>query len=284
VRPPRARALRDQVLADGGDLEVGREQLLERLGPPPLPDATPAERDEAAAAYAQALLTQDGLVADPPATRAPAGTAVRLRPSSRLAFQGVAAVTLLAAVVAAAAHWSYGLALLVGGAVACWPLARRPDLVARLVPRWVPRGRALGVAVALPALLAAACLLAFPLWLARSSGGGDEAAATARLREATANIQAGNLTAAQSLLGQAERLAPDVPDLEAVRAELVVARVAALLSERDRQAGVFDEAERAAARGDHDRAIALMTSVRGFRNAEERLRAYRAAQRRAGDR
>jgi hypothetical protein len=64
-----------------------------------------------------------------------------------------------------------------------------------------------------------------------------------------------------------------------VRGHLVAARFQAQLAERDRREGIYSQAERAFAAGAYRRAIRLGRSVRGFRDIDRRLRAYRAAQR-----
>jgi hypothetical protein len=119
----------------------------------------------------------------------------------------------------------------------------------------------------------------------RASGRDDHRRALAArlVGFADAAIDNGQLKEAQQFLFKAEAQDPDLPTIADVRAHLVTATVQAQLDDFARKEGTFDQAERAFEAGHTARAIALMSSLGDFRDAPERVRAFRAAQARSSN-
>jgi hypothetical protein len=274
-----ARELRRRVQqASGGALTLPRDELVAMFRPGANGQTDPAD----AAEFAQAIITQHGLLAQPAVTHAKPTAAVRLVASRTYALQGAVVAVAAATVLGYAGRPLYGL--LMGGAAAIGLLVLiwRFDWLDRTVPAPVPRGRLLGLLVTVP--LSAIVFLAAvePL---RASGRGDhKRALAARLVGfADAAIDKGQLNDARQFLFKAEAQDPDLPTIADVRAHLITATVQAQLADFARKEGTFDQAERAFRAGNVARAISLMASLGDFRDAPERLRAFRAAQARSSN-
>jgi hypothetical protein len=273
-----ARELRRRVQASGGGLTLPRDELVAMFRPGANGRTDPAD----AAEFAQAIITQHGLLAQPAVTQAEPTAPVRLVASRTYALQGAVVAVAAATVLGYAGRPLYGL--LMGGAAAIGLLVLiwRFDWLDRTVPAPVPRGRLLGLLVTVP--LSAIVFLAAvePL---RASGRGDHKRALAArfVGFADAAIDRGQLNDARQFLFKAEAQDPDLPTIADVRAHLITATVQAQLDDFARKEGTFDQAERAFHAGNVAKAIALMTSLGDFRDAPERLRAFRAAQARSSN-
>jgi hypothetical protein len=264
--------------ASGGTLTLPRDELVALFRPGANGRADPAE----AAEFAQAIITQHGLRARPAVTEAQPTDTVRLFASRTYALQGAVAVVIAATVIGYAGRPLYGLlmggAAAVGLAVLIWGF----DWLDRTVPISVPRGRLLGLLVTVPLSVIVFLAAVEPL---RSAGRSDhKRALAARLVGfADAAVDEGRLNDAQQFLFKAEAQDPDLPTIADVRAHLITATVQAQLEDFAHKEGTFDQAERAFQAGNVARAIALMRSLGDFRDAPERLRAFRAAQARSRD-
>ncbi len=269
-----ARRLRRQALgAPEGTVAVDRDELLDTL-------ARSAEGEDEAdrAAYAQAVLTQHGVATDPALRRAEPGQTVILRPSHDFQIEGAGIIALLAVIVGVRYYWLYGLVMAMTGAAGLFVVIRRPHWYERRIPEAFPRGRLLGASLmgALVILVGVAVIL--PIRVTRRGAGKPHSSqASTYVIRADASIRAHNLNAAEIQIGLADAIDPTVQGINDVRGRLVVARVRQLLADEDRRAGVFNEAEIAFQTGDTARAIGLMSSIRGFRDADDRLAAYRRA-------
>jgi hypothetical protein len=264
--------------ASDGTLTLSRDELVAMFHPVANGQADAAE----AAEFAQAIITQHGLRAQPAVTDAAPTGAVRLIPSRTYALQSAVVVVIVATVIGYSGRPLYGLlmgaAAAVGLAILIWGF----DWLDRTVPASVPRGRLLGLLVTVPLCVIVFLAAVEPL---RSSNRGDhKRALAARLVGfADAAIDRGRLQDAQQFLFKAEAQDPGLPTIADVRAHLITATVQAQLQEFARKEGTFDEAERAFRAGHIARAIALMGSLGDFRNAPERVRAFRAAQTRSSN-
>jgi uncharacterized membrane protein len=269
-----ARELRQRVLhASDGALTLPRDELVAMFRPGENGKADPAE----AAEFAQAIITQHGLVAMPGVNHAAPAASVRLVASRSYALQGAAVAVIAATVLGYAGRPLYGLLMGGAGAIGLAVLIWRFEWLDGTVPAWVPRGRLLGLLVTVPLSVVAFLAAVEPL---RASGRDDhKRALAARLVGfADAAIDKGQLQSAQQFLFKAEAQDPGLPTIADVRAHLITATVKAQLDDFARKEGTFDQAERAFQAGDTARAIALMSSLGDFRDAPERLRAIRAAQ------
>jgi hypothetical protein len=281
-RQRRARTLREQV--DGAPdriLTMPRTEVLELLSPPSLdadgngsnPNARDPER------YTESLLAQHGLRATPRLTADKTPPDVRLEPTAGYAVQGAFIVALLATLVGFAGYWVYGIVFAITGALAMALVAWRFDDLRRWAPPVVPRGRLLGAAAASALILLAGLLVVLPIRINRTNGG-DEGRAQALVASAGQLITAGKFADAKGLLFQAQQLSSHPKGIDDARAQLVVAQVQAALADQNRKDGIYDQAQRAAAAKGYARAIKLGRSIRGFRDIDQLVRAYRAAERR----
>jgi hypothetical protein len=274
-----ARELRQRVLqASGGALTLPRDELVALFRPGANGHTDPAD----AAEFAQAIITQHGLLAQPAVTSAAPTAPVRLVASRTYALQSAVVAVIAATALGYIGRPLYGLLLGGAGAIGLAVLIWRFDWLDHTVPAFVPRGRLLGLLVTVP--LCAIMFLAAvePL---RASGRDDHRRALAArlVGFADAAIDNGQLKEAQQFLFKAEAQDPDLPTIADVRAHLVTATVQAQLDDFARKEGTFDQAERAFEAGHTARAIALMSSLGDFRDAPERVRAFRAAQARSSN-
>jgi hypothetical protein len=269
-----ARELRERVRsAPGHTLQLKRDEIVSLLGTGIYSGSNGDSSD--AARFAQATLTQHGLRVQPRLTDNAPGGAVSLRADNVLALQASASLTLVAAVVGLYGYWLYGLLMAIAGSIAVSVLTWRWEALDRGAPRWLPRGRAIGVAVTAPLLAVAVIGGVLPIRQHRKHTANSGTAA-ALVRQADAAIDAGDLDTAKTRLFQAEAIGHLPASIDDVRAHLIVAEVQLELNDFARKEGIFDEAERAYISGQRNRAIRLMRSIRGFRNADARLRAYLA--------
>jgi hypothetical protein len=272
-----ARELRRRVLqASGGALTVPRDELVAMFRPGANGRTDPAE----AAEFAQAIITQHGILAQPSVTHAEPTASVRLVATRSYALQGAVVAIIAVTLLGYAGRPLYGLlmgaAAVIGFAVLIW----RFDWLDRTVPASVPRGRLLGLLVTVP--LSAIVFLAAVEPLRASRRDDHKRALAARfVGFADAAIDQGRLSDAQQFLFKAENQDPGLPTIADVRAHLTTATVQAQLEDFAHKEGMFDQAERAFGAGDVARAIALMRSLGDFRDAPERLRAFLAAQARS---
>jgi len=232
--------------------------------------------DHESARLAQAVLVQHGIVADPSLVEAPQETRARLRLTRRYAVQGALLVAGPATLAAFIGLWIYGVVVAGATGLGVALVALRFEWLDRVVPSGVPRGRTLGGLVAAALAIVVALPVILPVRAARVKEGGSSAAA-GLLTGVYQAIAAGHVSDAQQLFERAAASDPHATGLADARARLTVAHVQELLDEQARREGVFDEAERAFRRGSVKRAIRLMSSIKGFRNADQRLAAYRTA-------
>jgi hypothetical protein len=268
-----ARELRRRIGASPDEtLELPRDEVVHQLAPPSVNGDDPEET----ARYAQALLLLHGVRARPRLSDAGA-VRTTLHLDRGLALQGAVVVAFLALVVGAVGRPLYGLLLGAAGALGVALVAWRFDWLDQRAPRIVPRGRTLGaLAAGLPVVVMGLAVV-LPIRESRRDDG-DRAKAESLLQGARQSLAAGDVNTADDRVQQALRADPTDPQIAILRDQLVVARVQNLLAEQNRKAGVFDEAERAFRRGDVARAIKLMASIPGYRNADARLAAYKRAQ------
>lgn len=271
------RALRRRLSesANGG-VEVDRTDLIARLAPGRGVVGPDGPRD--AARYTQRLLMLHGLrtrprVDDPQASR----TTIRL--DHGLSIQGAAAVAVLAAVVGAAGSGLYGVLLgaagLAGTAIAAFAFAA----LDRRAPDWLPRGRSLGAAVALPLVIVVFFAAVVPIRASRMAHHDNPVFAAALLEGARQSLQVHDVRSAEDRVVQATFADPGNPDLANVRSEVLAARIQQMLDEQSHSEGVYARAERAYRAGRRRDAIVLMEQIKGFRDADQRLADYRAGRR-----
>jgi len=236
-RQARARALRERIDAEpGGTLEAPRDELLELLGPPPGENGD--EPDPAR--YAQSLLAQHGIRPTPPLTE-PAES-VRLAPTPSYAIQGAIAVALLTVIVGALGYWLYGVLFVLAGAVSVAVVAWRYDALRRHLPPAVPSGRMLGALVAGAVAIAVGIVAVLPIRHHRS----QEGRARGLVVQADRAVDKGDFTTAKDKLAAAEQLDAQPPNIDDVRAHLVVAQVAVLLERQARGQATTDQRLQAA--------------------------------------
>jgi hypothetical protein len=279
-RQERARELRARIGEHrDGSIVCSREDLVETLGGPAADDGGSSDAGEPAR-FAQAVLTQHGITSEPRLVDAPAGAPTRLRLTRAYAVQGSLVVALLATVAGLYGWWVYGLILAGATGVGCVIVAARFPWLDTTMPRVVPRGRLLGALVAAASGLVIGLATILPIRASREDEGRRSAAA-GLIHQVYLSLERADTDAAQRLFNQAAAADPNAAGLHDARARLTVAHVQELLEEHARREGVFDEAERAFRARRLGRAIRLMSSIRGFRNADQRLAAYRSALRRA---
>ena len=109
-------------------------------------------------AYARAWLIHNGLRAEPDPREAKDLVTVRLTPF--FALEAAAVIAVVFAAVAFAGRPIYGVVAALFGGLACVVLALTWNRVARSLPAWIPRGRALGLVAVAPFLLVAAIAIA----------------------------------------------------------------------------------------------------------------------------
>jgi hypothetical protein len=267
-----ARDLRRRIL-DTPDARIvtTRDELLAQLdanGSTPDPEVLEADR------LAQAVLVHHGIEARPPLPDAEPGQEIDLRVSQRFAIQGAIAVAVAALVVGYAGRPLYGLILVLAAGTGIALLATRGASVDRAVPGWLPRGRMLGVLVAAVPVVLAGLLVVVPL-RSHYANQGSPGAATVLVREADAAIDRGDFASAKAKLFAAEANDENPPAIDDVRAHLVVAQVQAIVADAARNDAVYAAAERAFRAGRRARAIALMRSISGWKDADARARAFR---------
>ena len=156
-RQLRARALREQ--AGDAPVTLSRDRYLARFSPPPDLGA-----DVKPEVYARSLLAMHGMRAHE------SNGDVQVEPTPRYAIQGAAVVSVVAALLAFPGFWAYGLIFLLAGALAVALLARRFDLVGRVAPGWLPRGRLLGAVLAAALIVVAGIVVVLPIRMARTPG------------------------------------------------------------------------------------------------------------------
>ena len=258
------------VASSNGGVELDRAELVRRLSP-----RVEGDDPREVARYAQRLLIFHGLRARPRVDdlQAPR-TVVAL--DRGLAIQGAVALAVAALVVGAAGSPLYGLLLGLGGAVGVALVVLRFHWLAERAPGWLPRGRTLGAAVALPFIVLMFVVAVLPIRAHRSAPHDNPGFATSLLQGARESLKSGDVKTAEDRVVQASFADPNNPDLPNVRDDLVVTRVQQLLDEQNRRQSVYDSAERAYRAGDRRRAIRLMASLKGFRDAQQRVAAFRA--------
>jgi thioredoxin-like negative regulator of GroEL len=158
-------------------------------------------------------------------------------------------------------------------------VAWRFDDLRRWAPPVVPRGRLLGALAAAALMVLAGLAVVLPIRVSRTNGG-DAGKAQALVASADQLVTAGRFADAKGLLFQAQQLDSHPKGIDDVRAHMVVAQVQAALADQNRKDGIYDQAQRAAAAKQYARAIKLGRSIRGFRDIDQLVRAYRAAERR----
>jgi hypothetical protein len=265
--------LRRRVLyASGRALTLPRDELVALFRPASNGTVDPAE----AAEFAQAIITQHGLLAEPAVPEAEPATGVRLVATRSYALQGAIAAVVAATLLGYAGRPLYGLLMGAAGAIGLAVLIWRFDWLDSVVPASVPRGRLLGLLVTVPLSVIVFLAVVEPL---RGSGRSDHKRALAARLVGFADqaIDKGQLREAQEFLFKAEVQKPDLPTIADVRAHLITATVQAQLDELARKEGTYDQAERAFQAGHVARAIALMGSLGDFRDAPDRVRAFRSA-------
>jgi hypothetical protein len=268
-----ARELRARVgAAPGETLELPRDEVVHALAPPSVNGDDPAET----ARFAQALLRLHGVRVRPPLSDSGAVRAT-LRLDRGLAVQGAVAVAVLALLAGATGRPLYAFVLGLAGAIGVFIVARAWPWLDEHAPRAIPRGRTLGALTALVLVAVAGLAVVFPVHESGKDSSGNPAYALSLLQGARESLAAGDLKTAQNRVTQATYADPGNPAIDDVRQQVTIARFKELLDEQARKEGVFDEAERAYAHGDTAKAIKLMSSIKGFRNADERLAVYRRA-------
>ena len=265
-----ARELRRRVEAGGGTLELPRDEVVHALAPP----AVNGDDPEETARFAQALLRLHGVRVRPRLSDAGA-VRTTLRIDRGLAVQGAVAVALFAAIVGASGRFLYAVVLGLAGAAGVLLVSKGWDWLDEHAPDLIPRGRTLGALTAFVPVLIAGLAVVLPVHEAGKEKHGNPGLAASLLQGARESLAAGDPKTAQDRVQQARLADPGNPAIDDVRDEVTVAQVRKLLDEQARKEGVFDEAERAYAAGDVKRAIRLMASIKGFRNADARLSAYR---------
>lgn len=233
-----------------------------------------ADGDEPA--FADAYLRLHGFRTRPKIGAAAPGVQVELRYGSRLALETAIIISLIVFIPAAAAYWVYGLAVAGAGVVAALVLARAWHRVDHTLPAVVPRGRAAGAAIVIPALIVVGLAVVLPVRQHRIDQASTSSAA-ALVRQADAAIDNGDLSGAKQLLFKAEGAGRQPAFTADVRAHLIVAQVEQLLAEQDRKVVAYERAKELAAAHRLRAAAALLAKIPGFRDADALARAYRRA-------
>lgn len=230
------------------------------------------------AEFAHSYLRLHGVSTEPPLAKAQHGSQVRVRYGNRLALEAAIGVTLVLGLPALAAYWAYGVVLLGLGSVAIGALVWSWHQLDRRLPGWLPRGRATGLTVALALLVVIGGPICLVIRQHRTVQANSGEAATL-VRQADAALDRGDTTGAQALLFRAEGVAKGkLPEFtEDVRVHLLVKEVQALLADQDRKAGIYNQAVRAGDAGHSGRAVRLLRSIAGFRDADSLAREYQRA-------
>lgn len=285
----RAQQTRKRAVAAGEKgLDMRVADLLEMLplpyDPEPLPDdATPEEIAEAEREpldFAEDVLKRHGVRCRPaPGDVGPTGV-VTLRPSNRYAVQGAVAIAALA-VIAAAATSQIALAFFVlFGAIGTYVVWRHQDVLDRITPKIVPRGRILGALLMLILLALVAVIFVQPArTVVRDRGETRDALALAA--QANAQLDAGDVEGARGSVDAALRLRPGIGEVQVVRDRLLVTQTqqaasGAALDAAARQLA-YQRAEEAFAAGDYDTAIAEMSAIGEVSDALAKVATYQAA-------
>jgi len=190
-----------------------------------------ASRDARAANYVAGLLNLDGFTCRPSLRNSPAVGPVDLGLNPNAAAFGATVVALLATAVGLYSQWLYGLIFAVAGGAAVWVARNLMPELDRWAPAFIPRGRLLGVVVALIFVGVAGVAVILPIHDQRNSDANAQAAAynvaTAEhlVAEATAYAAAGDTSGATTLLAQATQIDPTVPGGEAAQVQILSAVV-----------------------------------------------------------
>jgi hypothetical protein len=270
-----ARALRRQIRSEpGAHVVATRDELIAALR---ANGSSASDHDLDPGQVAQAVLVHHGIDAAPRLPDAEPDSPVELRLTPRYAIQGAIALTALATVVGFVGRPLYGLVLALAGGSGFAILMVRGEWVERSAPRWIPRGRILGASVAAVPALIATLVVILPLraHYRHTSNAGN---AAALVRQADAAVDKGDFDTAKRKLFEAESSAPNPPAIDDVRAHLVVAQVQAIIDDAARNDAIYDAAVRAFRAGHDRRAIALMKSIRGWKDSDARARAFRRGQ------
>lgn len=180
-------------------------------------------------------------------------------------------MTALATVIGLVGRPLYGLVLAAAGL--CGVAAIASGHATRFAPQRIPRGRLLGVFVALIPIIVVGALVILPLRSHYSSHDGV-VNATALVRQADAAINHGDFATAKRKLFEAEASAPNPPAADDVRAHLIVAVVQSQIDDAARKDGIYSAAERAFGAGHRSRAATLMRSISGWKDADARAQAF----------
>lgn len=132
---------------------LDREALLESVGPE-------ARLEEEPELYVRAMLVHEGLCEN---ARADGRDPVELRLGSGHAVAGAVWTTAAAVPVATVGLWVYGILVALTGAAVVGGLRRWWPTVARRAPRFLPRGRLLGVAAAATAIVVLGVAVIYPI-------------------------------------------------------------------------------------------------------------------------
>jgi hypothetical protein len=202
-------------LPAGEQRTVGTPELEAAAGTPP----AGVDPDE----YFGAWLHHHGLVVRATAREDESeDDAVAVALSPRFALQAAAALGLIVAIVAAAGRPIYGAVTLLLSAAACGGLVLAWPVLSARVPRWLPRGRLLGLVAIVPALIVA---LAVVVVLRHHYEQGDAQAAAARdVHDANTALDQNNPKLAIFLLSRAEGEDPHAAGIQTTRSRLVIAQ------------------------------------------------------------
>jgi hypothetical protein len=194
------------AVLNGEERAVARQDLERMLGPVP-PGVDEAE-------YVGAYLRHHGIEAAPGD-----GDVLVLRRSPRMAVIGAATLTIVFALFASAGRPLYGVIMLALCGIGIALVARRYDTFAARLPRWIPRGRMLGVVVVLPFLVVAGGI---DVVLRHNKTESDARLhAIDSVRRANQALDGHDLTLAVSLVTSAEAVDPHAPGVLAVRKRLL---------------------------------------------------------------
>ncbi len=268
-----ARDLRRRIVSTStGSLRVRRDELVRSLVPGGSPET--ASIDASPAQIARAVLAHHGIEARPAVEAASPGDDLELRATRRYATQGAVIVTIAVAVAGYVGRPLYALVLGIPAALALVLLHRAPAWVDRLVPSLVPRGRLLGMVVAGALALIPGVAIVLPLRAhyreEHESRSGDYL-----VRQADAAIDAGQIEQAKTLLFNAQASTPNPRYIDDVRAHLVIAQVQSIVDEAFRKDSIYQRAVREHSRGHARRAVRLLGTIPGFRDADSLRRKYR---------
>jgi hypothetical protein len=234
ARRARLRVLRHTILdAPSRSVTIDRSDLVRSfllprwVGEPatePHPQGSEPVRDTSVEAratnYVANLLKLDGFTCRPSLRDRTATGPVEVGLSRDAAARGATVIAVLTTAAGLYGQWFYGLIFAVAGAAAVWVARNCMPQLDRWTPGFVPRGRVLGVLVAVIFVGIAGAVVAMPIRAQRTHDANLQRSETL-VAQANATAAAGDTAGAASLLDEALQIDPSVPGAEAAQIQII---------------------------------------------------------------